>query len=490
MARIRKLAPTVLVGLAAGGWLGCPAFHYGNRDIDRTPVTNTGAGASIIYPGQTAPPHPGSHHPREAGYGAPSGGAAYGSPGPGGTYGTAPQGSPQAGAYGAPGHGGEAPTPGSARSSGAPASGGGITMIGGAEQEETGHYQVNESPVYWKYAMLPFAVAAAPFKYAWDGIRGEPEAGPAVPRNDTQPRRPAAPGPPPMDYETAALRDMERELAMREAAAPRAAESRTGTAPGGPAPGRSAPAPPAGGRSIADELAALQRPAEPAPRAAPPSSVTTRGAPAPPRRPARADAPDTPLAAASGRVDRDGDGRTDHWIFRDEGGDMMRESFDDDFDGRPDRTLHYDPWSHAVVRIEEDANQDGNLDTWTTLRDGQVARRRTDANDDGQVDTWSFYREGVITRLERDSNGDGFRDHVAHYRAGRLQREDEDADGDGRPDLVKHYDADEQLVRAEEDADGDGDTDVISHYEGGRLMRRELLDASMLSAGEPRSETN
>jgi hypothetical protein len=354
-------------------------------------------------------------------------------------------------------------------------------MIGGAEQEETGHYQVRESPVYWKYATLPLAVVAAPFKYAWDGVRGEPEAGPAVPRNDTQPRRPTAPGPPPTDYETAAMQDMERELAMREAATPPAPEAHARTAP--------AP-PPGGGLSIADELAALQRPAEPPPRAAPSSPPTPRTAPRPTQDTSSPHTPDPSLATASGRVDRDGDGRSDHWIFRDEGGDIMLESFDDDFDGRPDRRVHYDPWSHEVVRIEEDANQDGNIDTWTTLREGQVARRRADADDDGEVDTWSFYRDGVITRLERDSTDDGFRDHVAYYREGRLEREDKDDDGDGRPDLVKHYDANEQLTRAEEDADGDGAMDVISHYEGGRLTRRELLDASVLSAGEPTSETN
>ena len=39
------------------------------RDIDRAPVVNHGAGATIIYPGQSAPPHPGNYHPREAGYG-------------------------------------------------------------------------------------------------------------------------------------------------------------------------------------------------------------------------------------------------------------------------------------------------------------------------------------------------------------------------------------------------------------------------------------
>jgi len=474
MAHTPKRLPAVFAGLLASVWLGCPAFHYGNRDVDRAPVTNTGAGASIIYPGQTAPPHPGNQHPRQAGYGVPNGGAAHGSPNSAGTYGAPPQ--------GAPGYGGDTPTSGSARTSGAPASGGGITMIGGAEQEETGHYKVTEAPVYWKYAMLPFAVAAAPFKYAWDGVRGEPEAGPAVPRNDTQPRRPAAPGPPPTDYETSALQDMERELAMRQAAAPPAPEGQARSAP--------APAPSARGQSIANELAALQQPAQPATRSAPTSTASPRVAPPPTPDGSRAPAPDASLSAASGHVDRDGDGRTDHWIFRDEGGDMTRESFDDDFEGRPDRTLHYDPWSHEVVRIEEDANQDGNIDTWTTLRGGQVARRRADADDDGDVDTWSFYREGQITRLERDSNNDGFRDHVAHYREGRLEREDKDDDGDGRPDLVKHYDADEKIERVEEDADGDGTMDVISHYEGGRLTRRELLDASVLSAGEPTSETN
>src|SRR5262245_37610286 len=48
---------------------GCWAVNNRDADLDRSPVVNTGAGASIIYPGQTAPPHPGNYHPREAGYG-------------------------------------------------------------------------------------------------------------------------------------------------------------------------------------------------------------------------------------------------------------------------------------------------------------------------------------------------------------------------------------------------------------------------------------
>jgi hypothetical protein len=35
------------LGAAAMG-LGCPAFNQQNRDIDRTPITDVGTGASII----------------------------------------------------------------------------------------------------------------------------------------------------------------------------------------------------------------------------------------------------------------------------------------------------------------------------------------------------------------------------------------------------------------------------------------------------------
>ena len=38
-------------------------------------------------------------------------------------------------------------------------------------------------------------------------------------------------------------------------------------------------------------------------------------------------------------------------------------------------------------------------------------------------------------------------------------------------------------MRVEEDKDRDGRIDVVSHYEGGRLKRRELLEASALQTG-------
>jgi hypothetical protein len=464
MAIQRKHALGVLIGLTAI-LLGCPVGYYQNqqRDVDRTPTVDTGAGASIIYPGQTAPGLPGGSQP----------GTGTATPAQSGTQ------EPPQQQYGAARAAQPPPEYSQPYGSSAPA-GGGVTMIGGSKVDEKRHQKVQSQPVIFKYLALPVAVVAAPFKYAADKVRGEPEPGPAIPEaNQQAPATP--PGPPPVDYETASLRDLERELAQRTPSTP--APTPTAT-PIPQQPSRPAPAP-SGASSIADELAALRA------RGPESNAPTTRSSPTPHvsagepvTAPRTQRAPDASLAAASGVIDRDGDGRTDHWIFR-ENGEIARESFDENFDGVPDRTLHYDLASHRVARIDEDTNQDGHIDSWTALRDGVVVRRRIDTDDDGDVDSWSFYRDGNVTRLERDSSGDGFRDHVAHYRDGHMEREEEDGDGDGRLDLIKYYDERERIVRVEEDSDGDGNMDVISHYEEGRLARRELLEASVLDGPKP-----
>jgi len=460
----RKLALGILTGLAVA-LLGCPVgfYQHQERDVDRTPTVDTGAGASIIYPGQTAPGLPGNTRPGEPTSSTqPAQGGAYGSPQQ--PYGAAQAAQPP-------------PEYSHAQGSGAP-SGGDITMIGGSKIDEKTHVRVHSEPVIFKYVALPFAVVAAPFKYAADKMRGDPKPGPAIPQAPATSPAPA-PAPPPVDYETASLRDLERQLSQRE---PQQPAPQSHSAPQSYA--SRAPAP-SGGSSIADELAALRS------RGSGNNAPSARPSPAPrlatqePRTASRPrPAADPGLAAASGIIDRDGDGRTDQWIYR-ENGEISRESFDENFDGNPDRTLHYDLASHRVARIDEDTNQDGNVDTWTALRNGAVLRRRVDTDDDGEVDSWSFFRDGQVTRLERDSNGDGFRDHVAHYQNGHMEREEKDGDGDGRLDLIKHYDENERVVRVEEDSDGDGHIDVISHYEDGRLLRRELLDASVLDAEAP-----
>jgi hypothetical protein len=441
----RRIGVAVLPGVAIA-LIGCPAFYYRDGDVDRTPTVNTGAGASIIYPGQSAPPLPGGTQPGTAQ--TPAGQQPYGA-----TQAAQPPPEYQQ-PYGS----------GASRSSGSP-SGGGITMIGGTQTDEKRHNKVRSEPIYWKYVMAPFALLAAPFKFAIDTARGAPEPGPAIPPTAAR-QAPAQPAPVPIDYETQALRGLQQELAQRNSS------QASRTHPPDSAADR--------GLSIANELAAL--------RAASAGTPAVSAAATPPRPPApeaqghvtRAQpGDDAALVTASGLVDRNGDGRTDQWIFR-SNGEISREMFDENFDGTPDRTLDYDLATHRVSSIEEDSNQDGHTDTWTTLRDGAVVRTRVDSDHDGQIDTWNFYKNGQVVRLERDSNGNGFRDDVVHYRDGRMIREEKDDDGDGVMDVIKHFDASEHVIRVEEDSDGDGRMDVISHYEGGRLARREILDATLL----------
>src|SRR6266850_3535359 len=192
--RARRALALATVALTAAQSLGCWAIHNAERDVDRSPVVNTGAGATIIYPGQSAPMHPGNYHPREAGYGqnvmpSPAPGTAQTSTGPGGTRSAASGPPAPATSYPLPPNavapGVAVPPPeyssGSANSSGSAAPrGSGMAMLGGTEIEETQHVKVNEEPKFLKYLALPFAVVAAPFKYGADKIAGAPVPAPAI----------------------------------------------------------------------------------------------------------------------------------------------------------------------------------------------------------------------------------------------------------------------------------------------------------------------
>ena len=423
--------------LLALSTLVLPGCYFSRRavDVDRTPVVDTGMGAAVILPGETAPS-------------LPSGTAA---PGPAQTSRSGPNGSDTRT------HGASQPATGK------------LSQIGGTAIDEDRHESGQEDPLIFKWLTAPLGLIAAPFAWAAQEAAEEPEPGPPVPQR-VAPR--AAPPPLPEDFETQNIRRMEEELARRSPAPelnatadPRRLHQERaprGTAQVGDAPGRRL--------SIADELAALQRAPQ---RPAHPKRAADRPIEGRAGEPATVVVHD-PKLVADGIVDRNEDGRVDQWIYR-EDGDIVRKLLDEDFDGRPETTLHYDPHTHRVIRVEEDTDRDGNIDTWTGYREGKIQRRRVDGDGDSQVDTWTYYEAGAIARHEQDTTGDGFRDRIGHYAAGRLVRDQHDRDGDGRPDLTTHYDAQERVVRREEDFDGDGSIDVITHYENGRLARKELL---------------
>ncbi len=407
------------------GPVSCIGYSDVKRDTDRHPRVDTGVSATILYPGQAPPP-----------------------------MGWPP-------ATGAPGQ--SAPAPAGSSSAGGASSGSsaGPVMIGGAESDETRHKDVHSEPLWYHPLWAPFAIVLYPIRKVRDWLSRD-EA-PAPVESSAAPPPPAPRQDVQAAYERAQLEALRRQIESQGAAPPPA----PGPVAGAPSPGPSS--------SIAAELEALRRRAGGGAPSATGGTETWRPAAPLPR-------PPTPPAGVADRVhDRNDDGRPDHWQYRD-GGQLVREVFDDDADGTPDRTVFYEPKSGETLRVEEDANHDGRVDSWAYYEDGHLARRRADADGDGAVDHWTFHRGDRLLRDERDTNGDGFRDRVDVYENGKLVRRDEDRDGDGRADRVTRFDASGAPSELEEDRDGDGRVDVRSSYRKGRLVRRELL--SELAAQE------
>lgn len=453
---------------------GC-AYSDVTTDADRHPVVNTGVGATILYPGQgpTMPPvHPG--------YRLPGAAPQPGDPGARGPHGQ-PLPVPQGSIGGTP-----TTTTQQGQGSSATSSGnGGVSFIGGSEVNEDTFRKINQEPRWLKYLLAPFAIAAYPFKAAYNAATRDDGPPPPPPA-----RRGAAPQPPtsgPVDvqsqYEQSQLEALERELAGQSSSQPAV------SAPASP-PLIRRPAPT--GNSISAELAALQRgiapkiPGEPetapqgssgsaAPQPSSAGAVQSNEAEWPPSSAAQTGQSGQRGGIADQVTDRDGDGRPDHWIYRHDG-QTVRELFDEDADGAPDRYVFYQAETGEKSREEEDTNLDGQVDSWLEYQGGQIARHRRDTNGDGFLDTWSFYRGGELARQERDLNADGFRDRVGFYRDGRLAREEDDRNGDGRPDRVTLFDDEERILQRDEDRNGDGVVDLRSFYSEGHLVRRELLD--------------
>jgi hypothetical protein len=358
---------------------GC--LYHGNqsRDVDRTPIVDTGVGATILMPGQSAPAMPGTS--------AAPGSAQPGDPGLG--------------------SGGS----GSGVGSGAAPGGGRMSMIGGTRIDESTHVRVREEPIFFKYLTLPFALAAAPFVAAKEAVQGEPEPGPEVPRVDP-PRPQSVAKPAGASYEQHLLDGLEQELDRRQM------QEAAGAVGGG-----------SRGPSIADELASLQRaPAEATPRPVPPP---VESVPAPKRTQTSSD------PAADGIVDRNEDGRIDLWIYR-ERGQIVRRVLDENYDGAVDSWIDYQ--DGVPVRRRADTDHDGSVDSWTFYRDGQTSRHEQDTTGNGFRDRIGFYEAGKLVREEQDTLGSGRPDVIVYYdEHERILRRAEDTDHDGRIDVISHY---------------------------------------------------
>ncbi len=482
MRMYRQLWVVIAGGIATALALGCSSTK--EKGHNRSPIFDTGVGATIIDPGQGAPPMPdpfGYYSQVPAPSGAP-GTAPPNAPGQGGGYGGGYGGQPAAHPYPAVRRG---PT---------------LTSIGGATtidtRKDTDDADLGKAAE--RHPLLaPVGAAAWPIrkisqKTSSRGATTQQGSGSPPPQGAGGTGAQPYPAPPQDDYEyeRAQIEAMERALAQRAA---------TGTAP--PAGGSVGALPPApavqpartagSNLTIAQELAALRQRQAPPPTpgsavAAPP--IAGVGTPSHAASPSGSSATEwgarwntqpqggAPQASPVAR-DRNRDGRPDHWV-ENLAGNERRERFDDDYDGRPDRTERYGS-DGLIVETHEDLDGDGRFDTVTRYRGGAPFERQSDEDADGYVDAWTFFRGEEIARLERDTDGDGFRDQIDFFAAGNLSRRTEDLDGDGRPERITAFDDRGRPRELEEDQDGDGAMDVRSFYESGRLVRRELLSEDL-----------
>jgi hypothetical protein len=128
------------------------------------------------------------------------------------------------------------------------------------------------------------------------------------------------------------------------------------------------------------------------------------------------------------------DGRLDAFIHYAETGDVTREQYDTDFDGRIDMGRYYELGKH--LRDELDLNQDGFADSWRVYDDDRLVRVETDRDADGRADMFTYYIGKQIDRIGYDVNGDGkvdTWDHDAARRA-RLAQAKRGGGGEKKPE--------------------------------------------------------
>jgi len=217
---------------------------------------------------------------------------------------------------------------------------------------------------------------------------------------------------------------------------------------------------------------------------------------------------------------------------------LVRYSLDADRDGKSEEIRYHDPATHELLRMERDRDYDGTLDVWQTYEQGLMVFRALDEDGNGKPDSWERYKNQRMVRREIDRDADGVKDAFFRYVGDSLVEQRHDADNDGRIDLVVFYESRRRvrseedrdhngqmdtwttftvvngteliarierdskdrgkpdvfetfetlsgkpvISRREEDVNGNGKIDITSIYENGKLVRREILDPSLMPPG-------
>lgn len=204
--------------------------------------------------------------------------------------------------------------------------------------------------------------------------------------------------------------------------------------------------------------------------------------------------------------DRDRDGRPERWVERDAQGRVLRETFDENHDGRRDRVKIY--VGGRLNRTDYDSDGDGRLDAtdqvgangvvnmtlwdadWNTVPErwvqkngrGQITGEWTDRNQDGVPERFrAFDPNGRVTEEGVDRDGDGLFEVNTVYNtrwaptdhAVRVERDD---DRDAIYERRETFTREGVLRSVNEDTDRDGNRDhLVLFFPDGRV-RKEGFD--------------
>ncbi len=388
-----RLLVCALVPAALSGCL----FQHTNDDASIRPETAMGSRATIMMPGQGAPPMTVFGQPTGAGSSTSSGsqtGSSQSSSSSGG--------SSTSSSSGPASTGGSAPGPGNDD---------GMVMLGGTVGEGDASSKIRQTPIVGPI----LALVGYPF---WAFRSNEKKADRAAEKRGEAYADKQRPGQRfPRSSDDAERMRLEQENQRIREQLDQRATSR-------------------GPTTISDELAALERSLG--------SSETKTSSP-PWREALDRDhdgRPDLWSYREDGErsreeLDDDHDGRVDRVLHYDETGQLTSAEEDLDHNGSFETVTQYQ--GGQIARRRSDSDDDGQADSWSFYERGEMVRHEVDRDKDGFRDLILVYAAGVLLREEDDRNRDGRPDLVSTYRDGSVVEKHEDIDFDGLSDVSSYY---------------------------------------------------
>jgi hypothetical protein len=107
-------------------------------------------------------------------------------------------------------------------------------------------------------------------------------------------------------------------------------------------------------------------------------------------------------------VDLNHDGKKDYLAEFDDGGNLVLEAYDFDFDGHFDARMHIDRKTGKKTAVERMSGFGDAPDVWETYgADEKLEAVRRDRNHDGKPDYWEQYVGGQLEKILYDDDFDG-----------------------------------------------------------------------------------